>query len=122
MRRAPQLACVNRKIVESVISSSNAHIHAIFAEAAFLAERAIEAATELQRMPGVSSEAFAEALDFWRRVRDHAGTAALDSPLPFNGRTLCGAEPVQLSETHEETGAPDSSDPCVACDGCSTMA
>jgi hypothetical protein len=26
----------------------------------------------------MSAEAFAEALDFWRRVRDHAGTAALD--------------------------------------------
>ena len=55
---APQLACVNRKIV---------------------AGKAIEAATELQRMPGMSAEAFAETLDFWRRVRDHAGPAALDS-------------------------------------------
>jgi len=53
-------------------------VHAIFAEAAFLAERAMEAATELQRMPGMSAEAFAETLDFWHRVRDHAGTAALD--------------------------------------------
>ena len=76
---APQLACVNRKIAERVTNSSNAHVHAIFAEAAFLAGRAIEAATELQRMPGMSAEAFAETLDFWRRVRDHAGTAALDS-------------------------------------------
>jgi hypothetical protein len=73
------LACVNRKIAERVTDSSNAHVYAIFAEAAFLAGRAIEAATELQRMPGMSAEAFAETLDFWRRVRDHAGTAALDS-------------------------------------------
>jgi hypothetical protein len=79
VRCAPQLACVNRKIAQMVTSSSNAHAHAIFAEAAFLAGKAIEAATELQRMPGVSAEAFAETLDFWRRVRDHAGTAALDS-------------------------------------------
>ena len=75
---APQLACVNRKISE-ITHSSNAHVHSIFAEAAFLAGKAIEAATELQRMPGMSAEAFAETLDFWRRVRDHAGTAALDS-------------------------------------------
>ena len=75
---APQLACVNRKISE-ITHSSNAHVHAIFVEAAFLAGKAIEAATELQRMPGMSAEAFAETLDFWRRVRDHAGTAALDS-------------------------------------------
>jgi hypothetical protein len=76
---APQLACVNRKIAERVANSANAHVHAIFAEAAFLAERAMEAATELQRMPGMSAEAFAETLDFWRRVRDQSGTAALDS-------------------------------------------
>ena len=74
-----QLACVNRKIAERVTNSSNAHVHAIFAEAAFLAGKAIEAATEMQRMPDMSAEAFAETLDFWRRVRDHAETAALDS-------------------------------------------
>jgi hypothetical protein len=73
-----QLACVNRKISE-MTHSSNAHVHASFAEAEFLAGRAIEAATELQRMPGMSAEAFAETLDFWRRIRDHAATAALDS-------------------------------------------
>jgi hypothetical protein len=43
------------------------------------AAKAIEAATELQRMPGMSAEAFAETLDFLGRVREHAGTAALDS-------------------------------------------
>ena len=75
---APQLTCVNRKISE-ITHSSNAHVHSIFAEAAFLAGKAIEAATELQQMPGMSAEAFAETLDFWRRVRDCAGTAALDS-------------------------------------------
>jgi hypothetical protein len=31
---APQLASVNRKIAERVTDSSNAHVHAIFAEAA----------------------------------------------------------------------------------------
>jgi hypothetical protein len=54
-------------------------VRSIFAEAAFLAGRAIEAAIELQRMPGMSAEAFAETLDFGRRFRDHAGTAALDA-------------------------------------------
>jgi hypothetical protein len=37
------LACVNRKISEMVTKSSNAHVHAIFAEAAFLAGKAIDA-------------------------------------------------------------------------------
>jgi hypothetical protein len=36
VRSAPQLACVNRKISE-MTNSSNAHVYAIFAEAAFLA-------------------------------------------------------------------------------------
>jgi hypothetical protein len=75
----PHLAYVKRKIAERVTNASHAHVHAIFAEAAFLAGRAIEVATELQRLPGMSAEAFAETLDFWRHVRDHANTAALDS-------------------------------------------
>jgi hypothetical protein len=58
---------------------SNAHVYAIFAEAAFLAGKAIEAATELQRMPGMPAEAFAETPDFWCSVRDCAATAAQDS-------------------------------------------
>jgi hypothetical protein len=74
----PQLYRVNGKISE-ITHSSNAHVHAIFVEAAFLAGKAIEAATELQRMPGMSEEAFAETLDFWRRMREHAGIAVLDS-------------------------------------------
>lgn len=58
-----QLACVNRKISE-MSRSSNADVHSIFAEAAFLAGRAIEAATELQRVPGMSVEVFADTLGF----------------------------------------------------------
>ena len=58
-----QLACVNRKISE-MSRSSNADVHSIFAEAAFLAGRAIEGATELQRMPGMSVEVFADTLGF----------------------------------------------------------
>jgi hypothetical protein len=38
---------------------------------------AIEAATELQQMPGIDVEAFRDALNFWHRVRDYTGTAAL---------------------------------------------
>jgi hypothetical protein len=75
---SPQLACVNRKIAEQITRSPNAHVHAIFANAAFLAGQALEAATELQQMPGASAEAFAETLEFWHRLRDYAGTAALD--------------------------------------------
>jgi hypothetical protein len=72
------LAGVNRKIAQQITSRPNAHVHAIFANAAFLAGNAIKAATELQQMPGASAEAFVETLEFWHRVRDYAGTAALD--------------------------------------------
>jgi hypothetical protein len=75
---AAQLACVNRKIAERITNRPNAHVHAIFANTAFLAGKAIEAATELQQMPGATPEAFADTLEFWYRVRDYAGTAALD--------------------------------------------
>jgi hypothetical protein len=99
---APQLACVNRKIAERVTNSSNAHVHSIFAEAAFLAGKAIEAATELQRMPGMSAEAFAETLDFWRRVRDHAGTAALDS---LGGNSTLAEALVTFRLLHQQLGS-----------------
>jgi hypothetical protein len=75
--RATQLACVNRKISEQITRRPNAHVHAIFSNAAFLAGNAIEAATELQQMPGASAETFAETLEFWYRMRDYAGAAAL---------------------------------------------
>lgn len=78
MPSTSQLACVNRKIAEQITHRPNANVHAIFANAAFLAGEAIEAATELAHMPGASTEAFAETLEFWHRLRDYAGTAALD--------------------------------------------
>jgi hypothetical protein len=73
-----QLACVNRKIAEQITRRSNANVHAIFANAAFLAGEAIAAATELAQIPGTSTKSFAETLEFWHRLRDYAGTAALD--------------------------------------------
>ena len=105
MHCVSQLACVNRKIAERVTDSSNAHVHAIFAEAAFLAGRAIEAATELQRMPGMSAEVFAETLDFWLRVRDYAGTAALDS---LGGNSTLAEALVAFRLLHQQLGS------CVA--------
>jgi len=59
VRYAPQLACVNRKIAERVTYSSNAHVHAIFAEAVSLAGKANRgsngAATNARRKLTVSS-------------------------------------------------------------------
>jgi hypothetical protein len=98
---ASQLARVNRKISE-MSRSSNVHVHSIFAEAAFLAGRAIEAATELQRMPGMSAEAFAETLDFWRRVRDHASTAALGS---LGGNSTLAEALVTFRLLHQQPGS-----------------
>jgi hypothetical protein len=85
-----------------VTNASHAHVHAIFAEAAFLAGRAIEAATELQRMPGMSAEAFAETLAFWRRVRDHASTAALGS---LGGSSTLAEALVTFRLLHQQPGS-----------------
>jgi hypothetical protein len=65
-------------------NSSNAHVHAIFAEAAFLAGKAIEVATELQRMPGMFAEAFAETLVF--RAAWGARGRQFKSPVPTNSK------------------------------------
>ena len=48
-------------------------------------------------MPGVSEEASAETLDFWRRMRDQAGTAALDS---IGGNSTLAAAQVTFRLLH----------------------
>jgi hypothetical protein len=47
-------------------------------------------------MPGMSEEAFDETLDFWRRMRDHAGTAAFYS-LGENSNARGGAGDIPLA-------------------------
>jgi hypothetical protein len=77
---APQLACVNRKISDMTNTSD-----AIFAEAAYLAGKAIESATELQRMPGMSAKAFAKTHRLFQDSRDWKFT-----PLSTRRRRLLG--------------------------------
>ena len=51
--------------------------YAFFVTAARLAGEAIEAATALQQTPDSAPSEFEDALQFWHRVRDFNGTAAL---------------------------------------------
>ena len=73
-----QLDCVNQKIAELITRNPQGNVRDVFALAAHLAGEAIEAATELQQMPGIDVEGFRDALNFWHRVRDYNGTAALN--------------------------------------------
>jgi hypothetical protein len=54
-RRDPQTQAVNEKIARLVAVKPWGDIYAAFSLAAHLATEAIEAATELQQMPGVAS-------------------------------------------------------------------
>ena len=53
-------------------------------------------------MPGVSEEASAETLDFCRRMRDQAGTAALDS---IGGNSTLAAAQVTFRLLHPQLGS-----------------
>lgn len=75
----PQLRCINEKIASLAAIKPFGECYDLFALAAHVAGEAIEAATELQQMPDIDVEAFRDALNFWHRVRDYAGTAALNS-------------------------------------------
>jgi hypothetical protein len=57
--------------------SSQISTYAVFVMAARLAGEAIQAATSLQQMPDSDPSEFEDTLQFWHRVRDFNGTAAL---------------------------------------------
>jgi hypothetical protein len=73
----PQLQCVNGKIAALAAVKPWADIYAAFSLAARLATEAIEAAEELQRLPGTGAQALQPTLEFWHRVRDYNYAAAL---------------------------------------------
>ena len=77
-RVGPQLECVNQKIADLVMSKPHGQVRGVFALAAHLAGEAIEVATELQHLPGIDAKALRDPLNFWHRVRDYTGTAALN--------------------------------------------
>ena len=75
--RDPQLQCVNEKIARFVLMKPWGDIYAALALAAHLANDAIEAAQELQQLPGTNGRALQPSLEFWYRVRDCNHRAAL---------------------------------------------
>jgi hypothetical protein len=76
-RRDPQLQCVNEKIARLAAVKPWGDVYAAFSLAAQLAAEAIEAAQELQQLPGASVEVLQPTLEFWRRARDYNNAAAL---------------------------------------------
>jgi hypothetical protein len=76
-RRDPQTQAVNEKIAQLAAVKPWGDVYAAFALAAHLATQAIEAAQELQQMPGASVREIQPTLEFWCKARDFNHTAAL---------------------------------------------
>jgi hypothetical protein len=76
-RRDPQTQAVNEKIARLAAVKPWGDIYAAFSLAAHLATEAIEAAEELQQMPGTSAHDIQPTLEFWYRARDYNYAAAL---------------------------------------------
>lgn len=76
-RRDPQLQCVNEKIAALAAVKPWGDVYLAFSLAAHLATEAIEAAKELQQLPGASVQALQPTLEFWYRARDYNYAAAL---------------------------------------------
>jgi hypothetical protein len=73
---SPRLESQNQEIANLAATAPYGKIRDVFALAAHLAGEAIEAATVLQREH--AKEDFAPTLEFLHRLRDYAGTAALN--------------------------------------------
>jgi hypothetical protein len=76
-RHDPQLVAINAKLARWTTD-----VYATFAHAAYLADAAIAAAQELTQMPGLEAmstdgQALQHTIEFWRRIRDCNGAAAL---------------------------------------------
>lgn len=76
-RRDPQTQVVNEKIAALAAVKPYGDVYAAFSLAAHLATEAIEAAEELQQMPGVDPKAFHSTITFWHHLRDYNHAAAL---------------------------------------------
>jgi len=76
-RGDPQLQRVNEKIAALAAIKPWSDVYAALASSARLAADAVQAAKELQQLPGASVREIQPALAFWQRVRDYNRAAAL---------------------------------------------
>lgn len=74
-QRCRQLTLVNEKISRLAQAHPKTSAYTVFMEAARLARRATEIAVDLSDVDGRD---VGPVLDFWRRLSDYAGTAALN--------------------------------------------
>jgi len=72
-----QLQRVNESIARLAALKPAGDAFSAFALAAHLADLAIEAALELEQMPGVDMKALQPTINFWKVVRDQSQAAAL---------------------------------------------
>jgi hypothetical protein len=76
--RRRQLTSVNDRISEFNHATSESNIYGVFALAARLARRAGATALDLRKAPEVEAKELESVLDFWARLSDYAGAAALN--------------------------------------------
>jgi hypothetical protein len=78
-QRDPWLQEINEKIVELASDKPRgSDLYNAFSLAARLASGAIETGAELQHLAGINPRALKDALNFWHRLRDYNGNAALN--------------------------------------------
>jgi hypothetical protein len=77
-QRDPQLQCINEKIATLASRKPIENLYRVFSRAAQVAGDAIEATAELGQLSDIDRRAHRDALNFWHRVRDFNGTAALN--------------------------------------------
>lgn len=73
-----QLESTNERIAYLVGQRRGSKLFHIFSGAARVAGEALEAANELRQVLGIDAKALDEAIEFWNRVRDFNGAAALN--------------------------------------------
>jgi hypothetical protein len=88
-RRIPQLQLINEKIARLAAIKPWNDIYRSFSAAAQLANDAVEAAEELQQMPGADFRLLQPAFAFWVQVRDFNQSAGLK--VAGGNRTLAEA-------------------------------
>lgn len=73
-----QLKSTNERIACLLGQKRGSELFHIFSGAARTATEALEAAVELRQVLGIDAKALGEAIEFWNRVRDFNGAAALN--------------------------------------------
>lgn len=76
--RSRQLISVNERISEFADARPENRVYGVFALAARMAHQATKTTLGLRNVSGADAREFEAVLDFWARLSDYAGAAALN--------------------------------------------